>query len=364
VQLLKAFVMRGQSTICGLLLLVSSLSVAQDRLQVVSSTPLPESIWRRLGGGLRLGCPRDGGTLAALSPKVVGKDVEWTHQIVALTPGGTMKARIDLDKVLGAGMANIEDFAPGPDGEIYVVATRIWEHFERDQSGRIIERSRVRDSTLWLVRFNDTGQFLAKTQIEVDYFVYIRIAVFPSGSFLVVGYLSHPTPRGVWGEEKLEPFSGIFSRDAGFVRRVELPDTVLARDFRINRNVLQTTPMLADDGDIYVVMTGEKPSLAVIRADGTAYGVVGLQIPDGFRLEGAELAGERLVGDIRAKERPYTQYFVELDILTGHLVLLHSPSDLAWKLACQTRSHGIVALTSAGTLDTLMASTEGDEQVH
>jgi len=362
--------MHGQSTICGLLLLVSSLSVAQDRLQVVSSTPLPKIIRARLGRGLRLGCSRDGGTLAALSPKVVGKDVEWTHEIVALTPGGTLKARIDLDKVLGAGMANIEDFAPGPDGEIYVVATRIWEHFERDQSGRIIERSRVRDSTLWLVRFNDTGQFLAKTQIEVDYFAYIRIAVFPSGSFLVVGYLSHPTPPGVWAEEKLEPFSGIFSRDAGFLRRVELPDTVLVRDPRINWNVWQTTPMLADDGDIYVVMTGEKPSLAVVRADGTVYGVVGLHIPDGFLLTGAGIVGERLAGDIQAAESPFTQYFVESDIQSGDLILLHSLSGLGplsglgWKLACPTRSHGIIALTPEGTLDTLMASTEVDGNVH
>src|ERR1700751_1428144 len=140
--------------------------------------------------------------------------------MVALTPGGTLKARIDLDKMLGAGMANIEDFAPGPDGEIYVVATRIWEHFERDQSGRIIERSRVRDSTLWLVRFNDTGQFLAKTQIEVDYFAYIRIAVFPSGSFLVVGYLSHPTrpafgPRRNWNRFR-EFFLGTLASCGGW----------------------------------------------------------------------------------------------------------------------------------------------------
>jgi hypothetical protein len=205
--------MRGQSTISGLLLLVSSLSVAQGRLQVLSSTPLPESIRTRLGGGLRLGCPRDGGTLAVLSPKVAGKDVEWTHEIVALTASGTMKARIDLDEVLGAGMANIEDFAPGPDGEIYVVATRIWEHFERDQSGRIIEPSRVRDSTLWLVRFDDTGQFLAKSQIEVDYFVYIRIAVFPSGSFLVVG--SPCGPGTVFGNF----FSRGWLRAAGGITR-------------------------------------------------------------------------------------------------------------------------------------------------
>jgi hypothetical protein len=358
--------MRWLLNIAALLLSFSSLAFPQDRLQVVSSIPLPKSIRTRLGSGLRLGCPRDGGTLAALSPKVVAKHVEWTHEIVALTPGGTVKARFDLDKVLGTGMANIEDFAPGRDGEIYVVASRILEHFERDQSGRIIERSRVRDQTLWLVRFNDTGQFLAKTQIEVDYFAYIRIAVLPSGSFLVVGYLSHPTPPGVLAEEKLEPFSGIFSRDVGFVRRVELPDTVLLRDPRINGNVLQTTPMLADDGDIYVVMVGEKPALAVVRPDGTVPRTVELHIPSGYRLSEAQLAGARLISHLNETNHtgPFIDHdqFAELDAQSGDVLFLHSLPGIALRPGCQTQS-GITALDPAGTLDTLMAPAGDDAEV-
>lgn len=364
-QLLKTLVMRWLLNIATLLFSFSSLAFPQDRLQVVSSIPLPKSIQTRLGSGLRLECPQDGGTLAALSPKVVAKHVEWTHEIVALTPSGTMKARFDLDDVLGAGMANIEDFAPGPNGEIYVIASRIWEHFERDESGRIIERSRVRDSTLWLVRFNDSGQFLAKTRIEVDYFVFIRIAVFPSGSFLVVGYISYPTLPGD-PPGKLEPFSGIFSRDAGFVRRVELPDTVLLRDPRVNWNVLQTTPMLADDGDIYVVMIGEKPALAVVRPDGTVPQTVELHIPSGYRLSEAQLAGARLISHL--DETNHTGQFInhdqfaELDARSGDVLFLHSLPGIALRPGCQTQS-GITALNPAGTLDTLMAPAGDDAEV-
>ena len=183
---------------------------------------------------------------------------------------------------------------------------------------------------------------------------------------MVVGYIGHPTPPGVWAEEKLEPFSGIFSRDAGFVRRVELPDTVLVRDFRVNENVFQTTPMLADDGDVYLVMVGEKPALSVVRPDGAVPRTVELHIPSGHRLSEAQVAGARLISHLDETNHtghPFINHdqFAELDAESGDVLLLHSLPGIALRPGCQRQS-GITAL-DAGTLDTLMVPAGDDTEV-
>jgi len=253
--------MRCLRTVTALLLLISSFSVAQDRLQVVSHQPLPKSIATKLGhGDLRAGCSQDGGTLVWLVPDPL---VRTTHEIVALTQGGTVRARIDMDKVPGIGTANIQDYAPGPDGEIYVLATRvISEKFERDAQGLLQERSREEDPTLWLARFTADGRLLAKVSIEADFF-YVRIAVFPSGSFLLAGYLQRPTlpsPVAPKLEDTLAPYAGIFTREGSLERSVTLPDTVLVPD-PVTDYAWQPLTMLAHDGNIDVVMAGDNPAL-------------------------------------------------------------------------------------------------------
>jgi hypothetical protein len=76
----------------ALLLLFSHFSPAQDRLQVVSRTPVPKKLLTRLGGGLRVACPQEGGALFGLTP-VAGTLLRLTHEMVALKADRTSRAK-------------------------------------------------------------------------------------------------------------------------------------------------------------------------------------------------------------------------------------------------------------------------------
>lgn len=358
--------MRLLPRIAALLLLFAHFSPAQDRLQAVSSTSLPKNLLTRLGGGLRVGCPQEGGTLFGLTPVT---DTNWrmTHQMVALRPDGTLRAMIDLDKVPSMGMAFIGDFAPGPDGEIYVAATKIVAtHSAVDQKGQIYERYHEEDPQLWVLRFSDTGRVIAITPIEAE-FAYVRLAVFPSGSFLVVGHLSVASLPGVpMPVENLIPYAAIFSRDGKLVRQVELPDTVLLPEPRSYGSVKQPDPMLGADGNIYVLaVPSEKPALTVVHPDGAVSDTVPLRIPNGFMLIEPRLAGERLIAQVdEIKLQNGVREFVELDTRTGDLMYVHSLPEIFLRLSCQTRSRGIEVYNPFSGLDTLMAGAEEGKKVH
>ena len=348
------------------LLLFSSLSPAQDRLQVVSSTPLPKNIRTRLGGGLRVGCPQAGGALFGLTP-VADANWQMTHEMAVLNADGTSKATIDLDKVPGMGMAFIEDFAPGPDGEIYVAAKKIVvTHSAVDRKGQIYERFHEEDPQLWILRFSDTGRVLAMNPIEAE-FAYVRLAVFPSGSFLVVGYLSQATLPGATSPlEKLIPYAAIFSRDVKLVREVTIPDEVLLPEPRTYGFVKQPEPMLGGDGNMYVVVVpSEKPALTVVHPDGAVSGTVALRIPTGYLLGEPRLAGERLIAQVdEIKLQNGVREFVELDVHTGDLMYVHLLPEAFLRLSCQTRSRGIEVYDPFSGLDTLMAGAEKERKLH
>jgi hypothetical protein len=227
-------------------------------------------------------------------------DRRMAHERAALTSTGTVKATIDLDKVPGMGTNFIQDFAPGPDGEIYVLAKKIVvEHFAEDQNGRVYERYHEEDPQLWVLRFSDTGRLLTTMPIEAE-FAYVHLGVFPSDSFLVVGYLSVASLPGVpLPDHNLIPVCCDFSRDGKLVRQVELPDTVLLPEPRSYGIVERPGPMLGADGNMYVVLEGsEKPALTVVHPDGAVSGTVTLHIPNGYLLAESRFAGERLIAEV------------------------------------------------------------------
>jgi hypothetical protein len=284
-----------------------------------------------------------------------------THEMVALTPDGTLRAMIDLDKVPGMGMAFIEDFAPGPDGEIYVAVKKIVATRSAvDRKGQIYERWHEEDPQLWVLRFSDTGRVLATMPLQAE-FADVRLAVFPSGSFLVAGHLSVASlPGEPLPVPDLIPYAAIFSRDEKLVWKVELPDTVLLPEPRSYAFVEQPEPMLGADGNMYVVVVpSEKPALTVVHSDGAVSGTVALRVPNGFLLTEPRLAGERIIAQVsEIKLQNPVQQFIELDVRTGDLVYVHSLPEVGLRLSCQTRSRGIEVYNPFSGLDTLMAGAE------
>src|SRR5712691_9317698 len=113
--------MRFPWATAGFLLFAWFISSAQDQIRSLSSTPLPksspETVW---GGGEagRLGCGQDG---TFLLPQSFG--TERAAPIIArLSANGTLLAVVDAERVPGLGRTSIEDFAPGPNGETYLMA--------------------------------------------------------------------------------------------------------------------------------------------------------------------------------------------------------------------------------------------------
>ncbi len=264
------------------------------------------------------------------------------------------------------GLAFIEDFAPGPDGEIYVAAKKIVAtHSAVDRKGQIYERSHEEDPQLWVLRFSDTGRVLATTPIEAE-FAYVHLGVFPSGFFLVVGYLSVASlPGKPLPVPDVIPYAAIFSRDGKLIRQVDLPNTVLMPEPRDYGTVEQQVPMLGADGNMYVVVEpSEKPALTVVHPDGAVSGTVPLRIPDGYTLTDTQLAGQRLIANANEiKLRNGLQELVELDVRTGDLVNVHSLPEVGLRLSCQTNPQGIVVLGRSG-LDTLVVGGDDKSKRH
>jgi hypothetical protein len=359
----QGLVMRSLLRIAALLLF-SSLSPAQDRLQVVSSTPLPKNILTRLGGGLRVGSPQAGGALFGLTPVA---DANWrmTHEMAVLNADGTSKATIDLDKVPGMGMAFIEDFAPGPDGEIYVAAKKIVvTHSAVDRKGQIYERFHEEDPQLWILRFSDTGRCghePDRSRVCIRASCGVSIGIIPGRRLSF-----QATLPGQQVHSKLIPYAAIFSRDVKLVREVTIPDEVLLPEPRTYGFVKQPEPMLGGDGNMYVVVVpSEKPALTVVHPDGAVSGTVALRIPTGYLLGEPRLAGERLIAQVdEIKLQNGVREFVELDVHTGDLMYVHLLPEAFLRLSCQTRSRGIEVYDLFSGLDTLMAGAEKERKLH
>jgi hypothetical protein len=165
---------------------------------------------------------------------------------------------------------------------------------ERDQSGQVKTSLLKGEPTVWLLRFDSTGQVLAKGTVKVN-FAFVRIAAFPSGLLLAVGYLS---PGLVPGRHRPAPFSAIISADGSLVLPVKLPETVLDPEPKKDGHLALPVPMTADDGKINVVMPDDTPALAVVHANGSVVNDVRIRIPEGHVLLEPRLRGSRLITEL------------------------------------------------------------------
>lgn len=344
--------MRWCSTLAALLVILSAISAARDDLQLISSSPLPAELRNQFGwGDLRVGCEPDGSTILALVPAIT----KATHGLVVLTSAATVKARIEVEQAHGLEQADIQDFAPGPDGDIYILARAVvQEHFDPDQSGKITSARRRDGPALLLVHFNATGQFVEKTVLQAN-LPFVQFAVFHSGSLLTVGYSLQGEPMG-----PLVPFAGIFSRDGLLVRAVALPGALLDRKPDVHSLKLPV-PMLGNDGRIYVVSSGQQPALAVVRSDGILDNSVSLHIPKGFALEHPRLVDDQLIAQITALKRGSTDYVAEMDLRTGDVLFLHALPKPHGNLICQGESPGIIML-NAGSFQAFGSPSKADHR--
>jgi len=168
------------------------------------------------------------------------------HEVVVIRPSGAIEARIDIREVANLEAADIMDFAPGPNGEIYIAAKKIaWQEHVKHENGAT-SNGLLYDSVLWLLRFSSTGQFLAKAQVKIN-LNRVHMAVFASGSWLAVGY-----PQASFRD--VLPFWAIIGQDGELVRPVSLPDTVPSEPWRKRGYSTTLLPILGEDGNAYVIV--------------------------------------------------------------------------------------------------------------
>jgi hypothetical protein len=264
-------------------------------------------------------------------------------------------AVVDAERVPGLGRTSIEDFAPGPNGETYLMARRVFkQYYFRDEHGQVAPSGRADYPEVWLVRYDKNGDFVDKKQVNAA--SRVRFAVFPSGELFVLSYgTNNHQVRLSDLPLSWMVVAGVFSRDGVLLHSVTLPDFFLNTVSGKSRIPSPTPlPMLGADGDVYVVKEGATPALAVISPEGTAIRITTLAVPRGQALDFSRLIGNRLIARMAPFEPTgsFQQSFAEFDTETGAMVSNYKFSKANWMPGCDLGS-GLTGINPAGTLDML-----------
>jgi hypothetical protein len=343
----------------GLFLCAASLlCFAQDQLRIVASVPLPQQDARNSGFAwdpTRLGCAKDGTVMISANRG----DERVSPLIVKVSASGALLWAVDSENVAGLGKADLDDFAPGVGGELYLLVKRIAHEYSYiDQDGQRVQGGYDDHPGDWLVRYDAEGRFLDKKPIMAAHV--IRIAVFPSGDVFMLTYTIQGLPFRQGDAPHIHAvLAGIFSKDGILLHRVNPPDFFLdGSSDRPHTPWPVPLPMLGPDGNVYVVKEGETPALAVISPDGSVLRSVALAVPEGETLDFSRLFGKTLVARMMTDPgsepgRALKTSIAEFDTESGRMVSNYLTAKTGWWPACDEGS-GLTAINPfSNTFDTL-----------
>ena len=258
--------------------LLPSVFAAQETLVVRSSVVLPPEIGKRLGEvNSRVSCGADGSITIALSdhplnsPSPIGK----------LSSDGILLAQIDFAQVPGFEKGIVEDFAPGPHGETYVVGNALL--------GGTPETGLDYDPTLTLLRFDATGRLIARLALTRR-IAHSRMAVFASGDALIVGLAVDGPHRG-------RSLAAIVSSEGVLLRESHLPQLLTDREPTYNAAHQAKTkspmliPMITDDDRIAILREGKTGALVYVSNTLEVSSVTRLKHPPGTSVRAPAVLG-------------------------------------------------------------------------
>lgn len=341
------------------ILFVGPLSCfAQDHLHAAVSTPLPAldpaQDLRFAWDSQRLGCAEDG----SLFLSEAHGDGRLAPVIAKVATNGTLQWSVDSERVADLGKTDLDDFAPGPGGELFLLVKRVAKEYSSiDEEGHFVQGGHADHPGDWLVRYDSDGQYLDKKTIPMAHRV--RMAVFPSGEMFLLSY----TIQG-WPFRQGDPphhtavLAGVFSKDGVLIHKVSPPDFFLDKRSGWPRSPSpDPLPMLGRDGNVYVVKEGDSPAVAVISQNGSVLRSLALAIPEGKRLDNSRLFGKHLLAretNSDAKSDAATKpLLVEVDTETGQVVSNYLTGKTVWWPGCDQGS-GLVAIDpETNTLDLL-----------
>ncbi|MGB7553954.1 MAG: hypothetical protein WBM04_06250 [Candidatus Korobacteraceae bacterium] len=326
-----------------LLVLCSASATAEDRLHVVSRVSLPADMQTKLSwGDLRAGCESDGTITVGLEPE----NDDPAASIVKLSPNGAVVARVLVEQVAGFERAVIHDFAPGPNRETYVLVSAVkLEELKRDDSGRARSAARLVDLYPTLLRFDATGQPVAKHRLERPIGA-PRLAVYASGDALIVRWTRESATRTV-------AVAGLFTATGAFLAEIHLPESLTGPNQEPHHDRLPLlTPFNGMGDEVLVFKSGNDAVVAGVSNTGEVSTTV-LSVPVGFGLFAPRLAGDRLVGSLEVKPTAGSTglRYAEFDMETGEVITTHYIKGRGWKLGCSTPNGMSLFNVSTGTLN-------------
>jgi hypothetical protein len=280
--------------------------------------------------------------------------------VIKISPEGEVKATFSADPAGRFTEADLTDFAIGPGGEVYILAIGVKEQQEPEVD---------------VVAFAEDGSHRWSIKLE-HVFVAERLAVFPTGHFLVAGrkWIKEGAPGAETSSEAAkggsplagEPYTAIYDRSGRVVRELTLPGDVSPGDASLSdagRRAARTaislsTTVAGDDGNVYLMRRTEKALVFALSADGTVVRrfeveppsadmrPVTMQRADGGRLliEFAKKVGERQLSH-------ENEVFSIVDSESGERVLDYKIDG--------SESPGSFACYSAGGLTLLGRTREG-----
>jgi hypothetical protein len=310
--------------VCLLVGLTTSSTTARPQEQatweVISSVPAPAEMFGRFGWQPSMvGCGTD---------ETITTYLQLRHEIVKFGLNGAVSVRIDTAHLLEPGETWVESLAPGPNGELYVMAAKA----KRLKKGGVFV-----DGHPTLFRFDANGGLIISRRMPR--FLAPRIAVFDSGDFLL--FDAGPLDKA--------PEATMFSADGAEVKRIDLSGTALDRR---NEKKAEQSPdealvaSLAMSGNKVFISTGiadNAPTVTIVGDDGKVIASSSLKLPTNFSLSLTRMVEGRLFAELECKANALAcrsgNYYAEFDTTCGDLLAIeHDTGSVKRIPACNTSS--------------------------
>lgn len=233
------------------------------------------------GFALPLKCDLDGN----LSLRV-DREIGEGEVLLRISPDGKTLATISLDSIPEFAGHRIVDFAPGANGELYVLS-----------------ESAAGEGNI--VRFDSDGKYISRDKVDARIRVR-QIAVFYSGD-LLVGGTELKDPNVSKKPTASKPFIGIFTHRGQLRKRLELAKDVepldsKKRDRKYEEALAVSTMQSADDGNIYLMRYARAGPVYVISAAGEMVRRIQLRPPQGFDLSQIQVSRRSLLAEFIRKK--------------------------------------------------------------
>ena len=279
-------------------------AIAQATLEVISSVPAPMEMFGRSGWQPSMvGCGTD---------ETITTYLQLRHEIVKFGLNGAVSVRIDTAHLLGPGESWIESFAPGPNGELYVMAAKATRL--RQRGGTYVSGYPT------LFRFDANGGLIISRRMSR--FLAPKIAVFDSGDFLL--FDAGPLDKA--------PEAIIYSAEGVEIKRIDLSGTALDRrkDKKAKQSPDETlVASVARSGNKVFISTGiadNAPTVTIVADDGKVIASSSLKVPTDFSLTWTRMEGERLLAELECKPNAVScrdgSYYAQFDTNGGDVLAI------------------------------------------